>query len=169
MLAGAGLLLASSPAPAQAQAPAQAGRAPAPAGAQAFVDDFTAARLVWSTMAALDHANRTGNYSVMRDLGSPNFQASNSPATLGGIFQDVRSQQIDLSYALNVSPAWEFAPTVLANGLLRTRGTFPLRPTAIGFDMLFENVGGQWRLFGISVARVNPPAAPAPTPAPRRR
>jgi hypothetical protein len=148
-LVGAGLFSSSSPAPAHAQVPARG--APAPA-AQASVDGFTAARLVWSAMAALDHANQTGNYSVMRDLGSPNFQANNSPATLAGIFEVVRAQQIDLSFTFNVSPVWEFAPTVLANGLLRTRGVFPLRPTAIAFDMLFENVGGQWRLFGISVA-----------------
>ena len=113
-------------------------------------------------MAALDHANQTGNYSVMRDLGSPSFQANNSPATLAGIFEAVRAARIDLSYSFNVNPVWEFAPTVLPNGLLRMRGAFPLRPTRIGFDMLFENVSGQWRLFGISVAPLAPPAA-APT------
>ena len=30
--------------------------------------------LIRSTLLALDHANKTGNYSVLRALGSPGFQ-----------------------------------------------------------------------------------------------
>lgn len=170
-LAGAGTLASGVPAAAQAQTrrPAQAAPAPAPAPAlpqgqtaQPSVDAFTASRLVWSSLLALDQANRTGNYSVLRDLGAPSFQANNTSATLAGIFQAVRAQQVDLSYSLIQSPVWEFAPTVLPNGLLRTRGGFPLRPTAIVFDMLFENVRGEWRLFGISVAPVAMTAAAPP-------
>jgi hypothetical protein len=39
----------------------------------------------------------------------------------------------------------------MQNGLLRIRGVFPLRPTPIGFDLLYQNVNGQWRIFGIAV------------------
>jgi hypothetical protein len=105
-------------------------------------------------MAALDQANQTGNYSVLRDLGAPSFQAGNSAATLGGAFQPLRAQQIDLGYTLVTSPVFQFPPAIAQNGLLRIRGVFPLRPTAIGFDLLFQNVGGQWRIFGISVVPV---------------
>ena len=37
--------------------------------------------LVRSTLIALDQANKTGNYTVLRDLGAPAFQA-NSAARL---------------------------------------------------------------------------------------
>ena len=135
--------------------------APAPA-----VDGTTAARLVWSTVIALDQANTTGNYSVLRDLAAPGFQANNSPATLAGTFQALRTQQVDLGSCLIVAPSYEFPPAIVQGGLLRLRGSFPLRPRAIAFDMLFANVGGQWRLFGLAVVPVTPaPVQTAPNAA----
>lgn len=113
-------------------------------------------KLIWSAMAALDQANQTGNYSVLRDLGAPGFQAGNSAATLAGIFQSLRTQRIDVANALIVTPTFEIVPTINENGLLRTRGTFPLRPNAIGFDLLFQNIAGQWRIFGIAVVPLAP-------------
>jgi hypothetical protein len=118
-------------------------------------DSQTAAKLIWSTMAALDQANRTGNYSVLRDLGSPGFQANNSAATLGGIFQALRAEQIDLGNTLVVIPTYQAG--IVQNNLLRIRGSFPLRPAQIGFDLLFQSVNGQWRLFGIAVAPLPAP------------
>lgn len=129
-------------------------------------DPLTILRLVWSSIAALDHANQTGNYSVLRDLGAPSFQTNNTSATLGGIFQALRNQQVDLSYALVVTPTYEFPPAIVQSGLLRVRGLFPLRPAPIAFDLLFQSVAGQWRLFGVAVA---PIVAQQPQPAPTRR
>lgn len=138
-------------APAQAQPPAAA---PAPAAQIAVPDGHTIHKLIWSTMAALDQANRTGNYSVLRDLAAPSFQAKNSTAALAGIFQTLRAQQMDLGDSLLVIPAYE--AVIVQNGLLRVRGSFPLRPAQIGFDLLFQNVNGQWRLLGIGVAPLSP-------------
>ena len=147
----AGCLAAvASPLPAQAPAPA-------PAANRAGVpDSIVVNKLIWSAMAALDHANQTGNYSVLRELGSPSFQASNSAATLGGIFQALRNQQVDLGYTLVVGPTLQFPPAIVQEGLLRIRGTFPLRPAPIAFDLLFQNIAGQWRIFGIAVAPIVP-------------
>src|SRR5262245_31888431 len=41
--------------------------------------------LIRSTLLALDQANKTGNYTVLRDLGSPAFQV-NTAARLAEIF-----------------------------------------------------------------------------------
>jgi hypothetical protein len=104
-------------------------------------------------MVALDQANQTGNYSVLRDLAAPSFQSKNTAATLASEFAPIRNLNIDLGYTLIATPVFQFPPAIQGN-LLRMRGIFPLRPEAIGFDLLFENVSGQWRLFGIFVAPV---------------
>jgi hypothetical protein len=150
------LALGGSAVSAQAQPAAQPGAQPAQAApVQVSVpDQLTVLRLVYSSIAALDHANQTGNYSVLRDLGAPGFQARNTSATLGTIFQAFRNQNVDLSYALILSPNFEFGPAIVQGGLLRIRGSFPFRPQAIGFDFLFQNVAGQWRLFGVAVAPI---------------
>jgi hypothetical protein len=151
----------AAPAAAQQQRPQTA-----PTAAAGTPDSLTMAKLVWSALAALDHANQTGNYSVLRDLGAPTFQSRNSAATLAGVFQALRDQRVEVANALVVNPTYEFAPTIVQGGLLRARGSFPLRPTAIGFDLLFQNVGGQWRIFGMAVVPLA--AQPAATSSTRR-
>ena len=106
-------------------------------------------------MAAVDHANRSGNYSVLRDLGSPGFQANNNAASLAGVFAALRSQQVDLSETLIVQPTFDIAK-MNEPGVLRLRGSFPLRPAPILFDLLFQWRDGGWRLHGIAVVRGQP-------------
>lgn len=48
----------------------QAAAAPKPAS----IDRNGVLILIRSTLLALDHANKTGNYTVLRDLGAPGFQ-----------------------------------------------------------------------------------------------
>lgn len=139
--------------PACGQAPPQAPaaqRAPAGAAGLPVPDQRTASKMVWSIMVAVDQANRTGNYSVLRDLGTPTFQANNNPANLAAIFATLRERQIDLSDTLIVTPVWEIPPQMVAPTVLRMRGTFPLRPQPIAFDLLFTWSNG-WRLDGIAV------------------
>lgn len=152
---GATLALTTAASFAQPAAPAQPVQmAQARPAAVATPDQLTVLRLVWSTLAALDHANQTGNYSVLRDLGAPSFQANNTSAALGGIFEALRNQQVDLSYTLVLTPTYEFPPAIGESGLLRVRGSFPLRPAQIAFDLLYQNVAGHWRLFGVAVAPI---------------
>ena len=112
-----------------------------------------------SMMAAVDHANRTGNYSVLRDMGSSAFQQNNNQATLTTIFASLREQGVDLSNTLVMNPVWEVPPSLVAARALRMRGTFALRPLPIRFDMVFIFDRG-WRLDAISIATL-------PAPAPR--
>ncbi len=137
---------ASQPRPATQPAP---GQAPVP-------DQLTTLKMVWSMMAAVDHANRTGNYSILRDLGTPGFQARNNPANLAAIFAGLRDRQVDLSDTLVVTPVWEIPPTMIQPRVLRMRGSFPLRPANIAFDLLFSWDSG-WRLEGIAVQTLPPP------------
>lgn len=149
-LAAVGLLAVMGSGGAAAQAPRPAVPQPTAAAVDA-IDQLFVDKLVWSTVVALDQANHTGNYSVLRDLAAPTFQNNNSAATLAGIFEPFRSRHIDLSNVVIVSPVYEQRPVVRA-GALRAKGIFPLRPNPIGFDLLFEAVSGEWRLLGISVA-----------------
>jgi len=136
--------------------------APAPkAAAQPVVSAQEALYLVRSTLLTLNDANKSGNYTVLRDLAAPGFQAANTPADLARTFTDLRERKFDLFGVLLIVPKFH-APPRMENGMLRLRGAFPTAPLEIDFDLLFEKAGGTWRLFGIAVT--TPPAKAAPKP-----
>ena len=123
--------------------------------------------LIRSTLLTLNDANRTGNYTVLRDLAAPDFQARNTAADLALVFSDLRRRNFDLFSVALAAPQLSAPPVLDGNGMLRLTGAFPTRPLQINFDLLFQNVGGQWRLFGISVATPQVPAQPPQAEAPK--
>jgi hypothetical protein len=138
------------------------GHAQAPAPKPAQIDRNGVLILVRSTLLALDHANKTGNYTVLREIGAPGFQ-SNSAARLGEIFAKLRHDNLDLSGVAVIDPQLSLLPQIEANGLMHMAGFFPSVPTQVNFDLSFAPVNGQWRLFGISVSiGQSGPAAPEP-------
>jgi hypothetical protein len=89
---------ASSPGSTAAQRPAPASSPPAgqpapqPPGLQpAQIDRTSVIVLIRSVLLALQHANDTGNYTVLRDIGAPGFQAANTASRLSEIFANLRS------------------------------------------------------------------------------
>ena len=117
--------------------------------------------LIRSTLLTLNDANRSGNYTVLHDLASPGFQAKNSPADLSQIFADLRKRHVDLFAVALLAPRLSAPPHLEKNGMLRLTGEFPTRPLLIRFDLLFQDVDKQWKLFGISVGTPKAPPAPA--------
>ncbi|WP_247786264.1 hypothetical protein [Bradyrhizobium sp. 170] len=141
-------------------------QAPEQAPKPAQIDRNGVMILIRSTLLALDQANKTGNYTVLRDLGAPGFQ-TNTAARLAEIFAKQRNDNLDLSGVAVIDPQLNLLPQIEANGLMRMAGFFPSVPTQVNFELAFAPVHGQWRLFGISVS-IGPsgPAAPEPPGSP---
>ena len=167
---------ASSTAPAKAKSKPKAvpavPAAPQPAQQPALPGVDGVLYLIRSTLLTLNDANRTGNYTVLRDLAAPDFQARNTAADLAVTFTDLRRRNFDLFAVAVTAPQLTASPALDANRLLRLTGLFPTRPLQINFDLVFEVVNGRWCLDGISVATPEtPPQAeaaqqPANAPAP---
>jgi hypothetical protein len=114
-------------------------------------DAYKLNMLIRTTLIALNQANATGNYSVLRDLGTPQFQALNSDARLAEIFAALRSRKLDMSPLLFFDPKLIREPALQPGGLLRLTGFIPTDPQRILFDMGFERVDTQWRLSAIVI------------------
>ncbi len=78
--------------------------APPPPSIQPVPTELELAKLIWGTMVAVEQANVSGNYSVLRDMASPSFQQLNDPSRLAQIFADIRASRIDLSNTLLLAP-----------------------------------------------------------------
>jgi hypothetical protein len=166
-------LVASAAPSAFAQAPKSApseSQAPKPAN----IDRNGVLILIRSALLALDQANKTGNYTVLRDLGAPGFQV-NTAAKLAEIFAKQRDDKLDLSGVAAIDPQLSLLPQIEANGLMRMAGFFPSVPSQVNFELAFAPLNGQWRLFGLSVsigqaapAAPELPAHPPPAPPPAK-
>lgn len=116
--------------------------------------------LVRSALLAVDQANKTGNYSVLRDLGAPGLQV-NTDAQLAEIFAGQRKQGIDLAAVAVLEPQLTLLPQIEPNGMLHMAGFFPSVPMRLNFELLFAPADRQWKLFGISAnLGENSPRAP---------
>ena len=158
----------------EGHAQSQKPKAPAPAELQrpkpAQIDRNGVLILVRSALLALDQANKTNNYTVLRDLGAPGFQ-TNTAARLSEIFAKQRNDNIDLAGVAAIDPQLSLLPQIEANGMLHMAGFFPSVPSQVNFELLYAPVNGQWRLYGLGVtigqiSPTPPEAAPMPTPAP---
>jgi len=136
-------------------------------------DDDRLLVLIQTTLIALNQANATSNYTVFREIGAPGFQAANSTAKLTEIFENLRHKNIDMSAILLLQPKLLRKPTIGADGMLRVTGFFPTQPLQVNFDLAFQPVEAQWRLFGISVGTspaqpvaIEPQPLPTQTPNP---
>jgi len=151
----AGPFLSASPAQAQSVTlpPPQLppGTSRPPVSNQPVPGELELAKLLWSTMAAVDHANQSGNYSVLRDISSPGFQILNNAAALGQTFTGIREARVDLAASLLLAPTYTQPPAIVEPGVMRVRGYFGLRPTTIYFDFFFQWVDGRRRLHGIAL------------------
>jgi hypothetical protein len=126
--------------------------------------------LIRTTLLSLNDAMRTGNYTVLRDVASPSFREANTAGRLYQIFADVAAKNIDLAAVAILGPQLQQAPSIDQNKHLHISGYFAGNPIQLNFDLIFEPVNGQWRLFGLSVvpapsASANASAPPASPPA----
>ena len=127
--------------------------------------------LVRSTMLTLNDALQTNNFTVLRERGSPNFQNSATAQELANAFAQLRSLQIDLIGVSVSVPQLVAPPTIDAQSRLRIIGFYPGQGVQFNFDLQYEPVAGQWRLFSMAVNTSQPqvaahdaPATPAPVP-----
>lgn len=121
--------------------------------------------LIRTTLIALNQANQTGNYTVLRDLAAPSFQRANTSAQLGEIFSILRKRNLDLSPIMFMEPKLIRPPKIDEAGMLRLSGFIPSEPEQVLFDMLFQQIDNRWQLFGLTVD-VRPPAAASATAEP---
>ncbi len=129
--------------------------------------------LILNSLIALNQANVTGNYTVLRELGTASFRGAHTDARLAEIFAELRYRRIDLTPVLLMDPKLVRQPEVDDQALLRLTGFFETAPEQVVFDLAFVPEQGEWRLHGIAVqtrpapaqsASQQPSGAPATAP-----
>src|SRR5262249_18237427 len=118
--------------------------------------------LVRNILLAVNDANLTGNYTVLRDLSAPDSQGLNTPERLEESFRPFRQEGFDFSIVAVATPRFVQMPTFTPQGYLRVNGEFNSSPR-ITFDIFLQHVAGRWRPYAIGVGVVPVPVNPPPS------
>ncbi|MDN5568862.1 MAG: hypothetical protein L0G27_09005 [Paracoccus sp. (in: a-proteobacteria)] len=121
-----------------------------------LIEPSYATALIRDVLAAVNHGNWTGNYTVLRDYAAPEFAQANDPTRLAGLFTDVRAERLDLLQAMVTDPVMVDTQLSQSGRELRLTGYFPLQPRHVSFDLVFGLEGRRWLLLGISVGAFDP-------------
>lgn len=114
------------------------------------IDTSTQAALARLMLAAMDHANRTGDDKAFRTLVSQGFQASNINADVNAGFDLLRQSGIDPEPFLHRPVKWKTLPTI-ADDKFRLVGSMSSGPVETAFEMNWNIEAGNCRLVSVSL------------------
>ncbi len=123
-------------------------------GPSAVPDSAGQVMLIRNTLTAVNHGNITGNYTVLRDLGSERFRRRNTAGDLASTFANLRKQTRDLSPILVTDPQLTQQAAQDQYGRMQLVGFFPTRPKAVRFGLVFQKIAGAWVIDEITVVVV---------------
>ena len=129
---------------------------PEPWAEAPLVEPSYATALIRDVLAAVNHGNWTGNYTVLRDIAAPEFALANDPTRLAGLFTPLREERLDLLQAMVVDPVILDSALSDTGQELRLTGFVPLQPRHVSFDLVLGLEGRRWLLLGISVGAFDP-------------
>lgn len=121
--------------------------------------------LIRNCLASVNHASITGNFTVLRDLGSARFRRQYKASDLSVAFQGLREQNIDLSPVLVHYPKLTQPPELNEDGRLRLVGYCATEPVPVRFDLAFQFGPLGWGIDDIGVSMGSPPAEAEVAPA----
>ncbi len=150
VLAGSDAALAQN----QSAPPGKPAAATPSAQQETKIETIQVVTLIKSTILALQHANQTGNYSVLRDLGTPLFRERFDQGKLTAIFFNLRQRNINLNPVLFLPPNLTQQPEMKEGNVLHLVGDFPTQPLKIQYEFLFMQIDGVWRIEGMAVDAV---------------
>lgn len=116
--------------------------------------------MIRSLMVAINQANKTENYSVLRALGSPAMRKAFTDQSLKDYFAQLREIKYDMSSVLVTDPKLVAKDGKIGTSkALKLQGAFPTKPLSIEFDVTYIDVSGVWELDAIGVQARKAPNA----------
>ena len=128
-----------------------------------MINDLGAILLVRRLLVAFHHAAVTGNYSVLRDLGTPKFRVAYTPLSLAAATRNLRANNVRLDIASLATPVLLVRPHRDQQGRLRLYGFMPTNPEQVQFDLRYLYINKRWMIQGmrVSIGKVPPKIAAA--------
>ena len=104
------------------------------------------------TLLAFNSAVQSQDFTDFYKSTAKLWQEQTTPDELKANFQSFIDQKFDIASAVKkLTPAFEPAPAMNSDGFLVVRGSYPVKPDKLTFELKYLNEGGTWKLVGINV------------------
>ena len=94
--------------------------------------------LTRTLFSAIIQGQLTGNYTVLRDLGTPTFQSTNTAADLSAVFVELENDESDLSETVFLDPEITDVDFFKDRRQIRIRGDYRVRGEKVEFELVYE-------------------------------
>lgn len=114
--------------------------------------------LIRSTLSALNDANQTGNYTVLRDTAAPTFSQKYTAADLALAFTNLRNNP-RFSEACAGTPSLIEPSRSTPDGTIQFRGQMGPREAQLQFNIQYQRIANRYRLSALAVTLPDATAA----------
>ncbi len=118
-------------------------------------------KLLHSTLDTIDYANKTGSYIGVYALLTPEVQKKVDLPKLAQVLAGFRQLELDLAPIQRMKPSFERPPQLSEDGVLTLRGSFPMEPRVVRFDLGYRKVDNLWRIEALNLDTPPVPGATA--------
>jgi len=109
-------------------------------------------KLTDETLLSFNEAVQSKDFDAFYKSIAKLWQEQTTPDKLKAAFKTFVDQKFDIaSVVKNVKPTYEPSPAINSNGFLVVKGSYPIKPDKLTFELKYLTEGGAWKLFGINV------------------
>lgn len=104
------------------------------------------AMLLRSTLIAINQANLTVDYAIVRHMLAPDLAKTYPGPQIAVLLKPWRDRRRDFGFVAIADPELDTSPTIDGQGVLRMQGSVPTPSFRLAFDLSFRKVAGRWML-----------------------
>jgi hypothetical protein len=108
--------------------------------------------LVRESLIAFNAAVQTKSFVDFHKQIAAMWQKQVTPERLAQLFAPFIKAEADLSGITQLEPTFDTPPAINDDGILELKGSYPVRPSKVMFELSYLFEGTEWKLVGINVS-----------------
>jgi hypothetical protein len=127
------------------------GKETGPAKMPAQLTEADYAKLAKDSLLEFNKSIQAKDFTSFYNSVAKFWRDQTSPAELQKAFQAFIDQKIDISPIDKLKPEWDLPPAVEKDIYLTLTGHYDTKPSAVAYELKYQNEKGAWKLIGIDV------------------
>jgi hypothetical protein len=117
-------------------------------------------KLALDSLLLFNVAVQTKSFENFYNKSAKLWQKETTPQKLLKAFQSFIDQKINIASIVKVQPDFDGSPAINEDGFLVVKGSYPIQPNKVFFELKYASEDDSWKLVGINV-QMKPTSEPA--------